>query len=107
MFEGTGLGHLGFYCLDAVRRAARAGLVLCMTSQCIWGRVNMRVYERGRDLLMACVVPLADMLPEVALVKLMWVLGSLTDDPEEAKALMVRPFAREIGAASPITARAP
>lgn len=107
VFEGTGLGHLGFYCLDAVRRAARAGLVLCMTSQCIWGRVNMRVYERGRDLLLAGVVPLADMLPEVALVKLMWVLGSLTDDPEEAKALMVRPFAREIGAASPITARAP
>ena len=107
VFEGTGLGHLGFYCLDAVRRAARAGLVLCMTSQCIWGRVNMRVYERGRELLMAGVVPLADMLPEVALVKLMWVLGSLTDDPEEAKALMTRPFAREIGAASPISARAP
>jgi len=107
VFEGTGLGHLGFYCLDAVRRAARAGLVLCMTSQCIWGRVNMRVYERGRDLLMAGVVPLADMLPEVALVKLMWVLGSLTDDPEEAKALMTRPFAREISPVSPITARAP
>ncbi|RLI08430.1 Glu-tRNA(Gln) amidotransferase GatDE subunit D, partial [Candidatus Bathyarchaeota archaeon] len=105
--EGTGLGHMGYYCLDAVRRAIREGLVICMTSQCIWGRVNMNVYERGRDLLAAGVVPLADMLPEVALVKLMWVLGSLTDDPEEAGRLMQKPFAGEISPVSPISSRAP
>ena len=107
VIEGTGLGHMGYYCLEAVRRAVREGLVVCMTSQCIWGRVNMSVYERGRDLLLAGVVPLADMLPEVALVKLMWVLGSLTDDPEEAKKLMLKPFAGEISPASPIKTMAP
>ena len=107
VIEGTGLGHIGYYCLEAVRRAVREGLVVCMTSQCIWGRVNMNVYERGRDLLLAGVVPLADMLPEVALVKLMWVLGSLTDDPEEAKELMQKPFAGEISPVSPIRVMAP
>ena len=107
VFEGTGLGHVGFYCLDTIKRAVKEGVVVCMASQCIWGRVNMNVYERGRDLLMAGVVPLADMLAETALVKLMWIFGSLTDDPEEARRLMLKPFAREIGLPSPITVHAP
>jgi len=107
VLEGTGLGHVGFYCLDSVKRAIREGVVVCMASQCLWGRVNMNVYERGRDLLALGVVPLEDMLPETALVKLMWVLGSLTDDPEEAAQLMRVPFAHEISPRTPITARAP
>jgi len=107
VLEGTGLGHVGYYMLDAIRRATREGLVVCMASQCIWGRVNMNVYERGRDLLAAGVIPLGDMLPETALVKLMWVLGSLTDDPEEAKALMLKPFAHEVGPRTPISTLAP
>jgi len=40
-------------------------------------------------------------------VKLMWIFGSLTDDPEEARRLMLKPFAREIGLPSPITVHAP
>jgi len=46
-----------------------------MTSQCLGGRVNLNVYDTGRDLLSAGVIPGEDMLPETALVKLMWVLG--------------------------------
>ena len=46
-----------------------------MTSQCIWGRVDMNVYDTGRDLLDAGVIPLEDMLSETALVKLMWSLA--------------------------------
>jgi len=45
-----------------------------MTSQCIWGRVDMKVYSTGRDLLGLGVIPGEDMLPETAYVKLMWVL---------------------------------
>jgi len=40
------------------------------------------------------VIPLEDMLPETALVKLMWVLGQ-TSDVEEAKALLTRNIAGE------------
>jgi len=39
------------------------------------GRVNMHVYDTGRDLLDRGVIPLDDMLPETGLVKLMWALG--------------------------------
>jgi glutamyl-tRNA(Gln) amidotransferase subunit D len=49
-----------------------------MTSQCLAGGVCDRVYETGRDLLNAGVIEGGTMLPEIALVKLMWVLGNAT-----------------------------
>jgi glutamyl-tRNA(Gln) amidotransferase subunit D len=55
----------------------------------------MNVYDTGRDLLAIGVIPLEDMLPETALVKLMWVLGQ-TRDIEEAKALLTTNLAHEI-----------
>jgi len=95
VFEGTGLGHVGNYCFSAVRKAVENGMVVAMTSQCIWGRVGMNVYDTGRDLLAIGVLPLEDMLPETALVKLMWVFGQ-TRDIEEAKALLITNIAHEI-----------
>ena len=75
ILEGTGLGHVGRALYGGLERAARRGIFLGMTSQCIGGRVRMTVYESGRDLMKLGVVPLEDMIPEVALVKAMWVLG--------------------------------
>jgi glutamyl-tRNA(Gln) amidotransferase subunit D len=95
VLEGTGLGHISNVCLPAVRNAIEKGLIVAMTSQCIWGRVNMNVYYRGRDLLSLGVVPLEDMLPETALVKLMWSLGQ-TDNVKEAKMLLATNIANEI-----------
>jgi len=87
LLEGSGLGHVSKYCFDAIRNAVKQGLVVALASQCIWGRVNMNVYDTGRDLLTLGVIPLEDMFPETALVKLMWVLGQ-TGDVEEAKKLL-------------------
>jgi len=84
ILEGTGLGHVGKYCFEAVRNAVRKNVVVAMASQCIWGRVNMNVYDQGRDLLALGVIPLEDMLPETAVVKLMWIFGQ-TEDVKEAK----------------------
>ena len=42
------------------------------------------------------VIPGGDMLPETALVKLMWVLGQ-TEDVEEARRLMTANIAGELG----------
>jgi glutamyl-tRNA(Gln) amidotransferase subunit D len=95
VLEGTGLGHIGMKSFEAVRKALIKNVVVAMTSQCIWGRVNMNVYEAGRDLQAKGVIPLEDMLPETALVKLMWVLGQ-TKDIEEAKLLMKTNVAGEI-----------
>jgi glutamyl-tRNA(Gln) amidotransferase subunit D len=87
LLEGSGLGHVSKYCFDAIRNAVDHGVVVALASQCIWGRVNMNVYDTGRDLLTLGVIPLEDMFPETALVKLMWVLGQ-TSSPEEAKKLL-------------------
>jgi len=94
ILEGTGLGHVRRECFPSIRKAVENGVIVAMTSQCIWGRVNMNVYANGRDLLSIGVIPLGDMLAETALVKLMWSLGQ-TKDPEEAKRLLTKNIAHE------------
>lgn len=94
ILEGTGLGHVGNYCLSAIQRAIEKDVIVGMTSQCIWGRLNMNVYDQGRDLLAAGVVSLDDMLPETAFVKLRWALGQTTKT-EEAKLLLTKNVANE------------
>tara|TARA_B100001971_G_scaffold24641_1_gene19165 strand:- start:130 stop:1470 length:1341 start_codon:yes stop_codon:yes gene_type:complete len=94
VFEGTGLGHLGEDCYQSINDAVKKGLLVGMTSQCIWGRVNLTVYDSGRDLLKIGVIPLGDMLPETALVKMMWALGN-TQSGKEAEILMHENIAGE------------
>jgi glutamyl-tRNA(Gln) amidotransferase subunit D len=94
IFEGTGLGHVGKTVYDSIRKARENGIFLGMTSQCIDGRVSMTVYESGRDLLDMGIVPLETMIPEVALVKAMWVLGN-TDSDDEIKKMMLEDYASE------------
>jgi len=52
--------------------------------------VGMYVYETGRELMELGIVPAANMLPEVAFMKLCWTLGQ-TDDREEVKKMMLTP----------------
>jgi glutamyl-tRNA(Gln) amidotransferase subunit D len=94
ILEGTGLGHVGNYCFQAIQKAIERDVVFAMTSQCIWGRLDMNVYDQGRDLLAMGVLSLEDMLPETALVKLMWVFGQ-TSKTEEAKRLLTENMANE------------
>ena len=95
VLEGTGLGHAPQSLFPALRKAVDEGVILVMTSQCLWGRVNMRVYSTGRDLLQLGVIPAEDMLPEVAYVKLMWVLGK-TRERSKVEELMLTNFVGEI-----------
>ncbi|KEQ57452.1 Glutamyl-tRNA amidotransferase subunit D protein [Marine Group I thaumarchaeote SCGC RSA3] len=95
IFEGTGLGHIGRVMYDSVKKANEKEMFLGMTSQCIDGRVRMTVYESGRDLLNLGIIPLENMLPEVALVKAMWALGN-TQNVEEVKEIMLDNIASEI-----------
>lgn len=99
ILEGTGLGHVRRECFAAIKKAIDKGIIVAMTSQCIWGRVNMNVYTNGRDLTAMGVIPLEDMLAETALVKLMWILGQ-TSDMEKAKKLLTTNISGEISARS-------
>ena len=94
IFEGTGLGHVGKNMYPAVKMADEKGIFMGMTSQCIDGRVRMTVYESGRDLLDLGIIPLENMIPEIALVKAMWATGN-AENREEVKEIMLNRIASE------------
>ncbi len=96
VIAGTGLGHVNRKIYPALERAHGAGVHMYMTLQTLWGFVQMQVYETGREILGLGVVPLANMLPEVAFVKLGWALGLHPDDPEAVRTLMTTSIAGEI-----------
>ncbi len=101
VFEGTGLGHVNKECFPAIQRAAEAGIMIFMTSQCIWGRVSMKVYDTGRDLLSIGVVPLSDMISETATVKAMWALANAHS--KDFKDIMLENISNEISESIPVS----
>ena len=88
VIAGTGLGHVSKDLVRGLKGLISQGMTVVMATQCLEGRVNLNVYDTGRDLLSAGVISGEDMLPETALVKLMWVLGR-TDDKDRIKELML------------------
>ncbi|MBI5646870.1 MAG: Glu-tRNA(Gln) amidotransferase subunit GatD [Ignavibacteriae bacterium] len=95
VIAGTGLGHVNKPLYPAIKRAAEKGVAIYMTVQTLWGYVQMYVYDTGRDLMELGIVPAANMLPEVAYVKLGWALGQ-TNDPEELRRIMLTPVGGDI-----------
>jgi len=98
--EGSGLGHVGKHLYDAIRLAIEKGVHIYMTSQCIWGRVNMNVYDTGRFLKRMGVIPLSNMLSETAYVKASWILGNFGE--EMLDELMVSNVSGEVTDRSPV-----
>jgi glutamyl-tRNA(Gln) amidotransferase subunit D len=85
---------------EPLRQACEAGIHVFMTVQTLWGYTQMYVYDTGRLLMQRGVVPLANMLPEVAYMKLCWALG-MTSDPAEVQRLMTTPIAGEMTPSEP------
>lgn len=95
VIAGTGLGHVNKPLYPALRRAIESGVHVVMTVQTLWGYAQMYVYDTGRDLMDLGIVPLDNMLPETALMKLSWVLGH-TGDHAEVMRMMRQPINHEI-----------
>ncbi len=95
VIAGTGLGHVNKPVFPALERAIAKGVHVVMTVQTLWGYAQMYVYDTGRDLLDIGVVPLDNMLPETALMKLGWVLGH-THDHDEVREMMRHSYSHEI-----------
>jgi glutamyl-tRNA(Gln) amidotransferase subunit D len=95
VIAGTGLGHVNKPLYPALKRAIGAGVHVVMTVQTLWGFAQMYVYDTGRDLLDIGIIPLDNMLPETALMKLSWVLAH-TDEREEVARLMSTSISHEI-----------
>jgi len=94
VFAGTGLGHVSTTTYNSIERAIQEGLTIIMTTQTLHGFVGMNVYSTGRELLNMGVIPGRNLLPEVAYIKLGWVLGQ-TNNPEEIKELLLENIAGE------------
>ncbi len=95
IFIGTGLGHVNKELYPAIEYAQAKGVFMYMTLQTLWGYVGMFVYDTGRDMMARGIVPAGNMLPEVAWVKLSWILGQ-TDDPQKVKKMMLTAINDEI-----------
>jgi glutamyl-tRNA(Gln) amidotransferase subunit D len=96
VIAGTGLGHVNRDVYPALERARDADVQVYMTLQTLWGYVQMNVYETGREILGLGVIPLANMLPEIAYVKLAWALGCHPDDPDAVIECMTTAIAGEM-----------
>ncbi|MEM0154889.1 MAG: Glu-tRNA(Gln) amidotransferase subunit GatD, partial [Methanothrix sp.] len=105
IIEGTGLGHTPvsteheyYSWLPNIKKAVAKGVIVGMTSQCLYGRVNPNVYRNLRLLSGAGVVYCEDMTPETAYVKLGWLLGNY--DAETSRKMLNVNVAGEISARS-------
>jgi L-asparaginase/Glu-tRNA(Gln) amidotransferase subunit D len=81
--------------LPAIKRALDAGLVVTMTTQCVYGRVHPLVYAPARLLHEAGVVYCSDMTSETAFVKLGWLLAKFKKTEAVKRELLIN-YAREI-----------
>ena len=87
IIEGTGLGHVSKECFSQISTAINRGIFVFMTSQCIWGRTALTVYDTGRDLLSLGVIPLINTTSETALVKAMWCLANFKEENDVIKTM--------------------
>lgn len=105
IIEGTGLGHTpgqvpNEWCkihekiYPALKKVIDSGCIVVMTTECLFGGVQMHVYDKGVDLTNLGVIPGQDMLPETAFVKLAWLLGNYKKD--EVKKLITTNLRGEI-----------
>jgi glutamyl-tRNA(Gln) amidotransferase subunit D len=101
ILEGTGLGHVSKDCFPILEKLINSGIFVFMTSQCIFGTVQMTVYDTGRDLLGLGVIPLSNMSSENAVVKAMWTLGNNTGT-EDFVRIMKTDYSNEISNMLPL-----
>ncbi|MEJ2248638.1 MAG: Glu-tRNA(Gln) amidotransferase subunit GatD [Candidatus Lokiarchaeota archaeon] len=91
---GTGLGHVNSKLINILSKAIKEDITILMTTQTLHGFVGMNVYSTGRQLEQIGVISGKNMIPEVAYVKLGWVLGQ-TDEKEEIENLLTTNLAGE------------
>ncbi len=105
ILEGTGLGHFQTKTFDKIssineknkkeiKKLINKNCIVVLTSQCLYGRVNMNVYTPQRELLDIGIIPGSDMTTETAFIKLAFLLSNYPR--EQAKNLFSENLRGEI-----------
>ena len=105
VIEGTGLGHMPINTLNNLTKEhalifnelskLAKKIPVIMTTQTLFGNVNMNVYSTGRKLLEVGVLGnYLDIMPEVAFIKLAWLLSN--HNKNEVKDLIKKNLRGEI-----------
>lgn len=101
VLEATGLGHaptnlgdehLKIY--DSLKKYLEKGGIVAVTSQCLYGKVHPKVYVNLRRLSNIGCIFCEDMMPEVAYLKLSWLLANYPK--EKVKELLPKNLRGEI-----------
>jgi glutamyl-tRNA(Gln) amidotransferase subunit D len=101
VLAGTGLGHFPHDTFKSLERAQEEEIPIVMTLQTLWGFTGMDVYETGREEQALGIIPGKNMLPEVAVTKLAWLLGNY-NNMDEIRKLIPTNIAGEITQGEPI-----
>ena len=100
VIEALGPGNIPFdysNWLEKIKKFTEDGISIFVTTQNPFGEVDMEKYEVGQKAMNAGATPCYDMIPETALVKLMWILGNYPNyNADQIKKLFLKNICGEI-----------
>lgn len=98
VIQGYGAGNLPMLnrsLISSVGYLIKQNIAVVITSQCVFGRTELFLYEPGTELIKLGAISGFDMISESAVIKLMWALGK-TDELSKISALMQENLVGEI-----------
>lgn len=103
VIEAFGSGGLHFVnrnLMEKLKKLVDAGIPIVVSSQCLYERSDLSIYQAGQLALKQGVIPAYDMTTEAAVTKLIWALGQSKDE-EEVRKMFQTNYAGEINLIKP------
>lgn len=98
VIEAFGAGGIHFVHRDLISKLQNLtenGIPVVVSSQCLYERSDLSIYQTGKLALRQGVIPAYDMTTEAAVTKLIWALGQ-TDSLDEIRRIFATSYAGEI-----------